>query len=418
MMRPALSALSGTSARIDLLRAGFSLRQLRRVKFRRVTPRRRGAVLVLAAFFLIVFLAFVMLALDIGYILVARTELQRAADSGALAAAAELLEAGAETARNGWSRSTDNAVRQTALQFVELNRVTSKAPTVDLNQDQDPEGDIVLGEIGDWTGTGRNFRLSSSGNYSAVRVRVVRSLARNGQVPLFFGRVFGWNGANAEATATAAFVSQFRGFRAPDGPNGPENLPILPFAVEEEHWKSLLAGRGEDEWSWDQTTRRVEERNDGVPEMDFYPTDTGSSGNWGTVDIGGHHSDTPTLCRQIRDGISPTDLEYHGGELALDGGEMQLSAATGLRAAMQEALTEIVGQPRIIPIYRSIDGGGTKAQYKIVGWGGTCIVSANLEGNDKHVRIQATPIITRGGIPASSGEETSDYIFSPVGLVN
>jgi hypothetical protein len=375
-------------------------------------------VLVLAAFFLIAFLAFIMLALDIGYVLVARTELQRAADSGALAAAAELLEASAETARNGWSRATDNAVRQTALHFVELNRVASKVPTVDLNHLQDPEGDIVLGEIRDWSGSDRSFQVTSSGNYTAVRVRVVRSLARNGQVPLFFGRLFGRNGANADAQATAAFISQFRGFRPFPGPNGPQNVPVLPFAVKEDDWKLLLTGRGNDEWSWDQTTGRVEERTDGVPEMDFYPTDTESSGNWGTVDIGGHHSDTPTLCRQIRDGLSPADLEYHGGELSLDGGELQLSAATGLRAAMQEALIEVVGQPKIIPIYRSIDGGGTTARYTIVGWGGICIVSANLHGSNKHVRIQATPIVTRGGIPTSSGEITSDYVFSPVGLVN
>ena len=51
------------------------------------TTSRKGAILVLSALLMVFILGMVAFAVDIGYILCARTEAQRAADSGALAGA-------------------------------------------------------------------------------------------------------------------------------------------------------------------------------------------------------------------------------------------------------------------------------------------------------------------------------------------
>jgi len=55
--------------------------------------RRRGAIAVFAAVLMVAFVAVVAFAVDIGFILHIRTELQRTADSSALAACWEYLEA-------------------------------------------------------------------------------------------------------------------------------------------------------------------------------------------------------------------------------------------------------------------------------------------------------------------------------------
>ena len=48
-------------------------------------PRRRGAIAVLSAFLMVGMLAMVALAIDVGYLQVARTQLQQSADAAALA---------------------------------------------------------------------------------------------------------------------------------------------------------------------------------------------------------------------------------------------------------------------------------------------------------------------------------------------
>lgn len=370
----------------------------------------------LAAFLLVVMAGFVALAVDIGYLCVARTELQRSADAAALASAQELLAQ--STSRGNWTNDKDFAVRQVALQFAEANPVAHTRPTVDLNFDQSRDGDVLLGELVDWRGD-KALDTSRPGAYNAVEVRVARDTQRNGEVALFFAGIFGAKTSAVEARASAAFVTRFSGFRPPLGPNGPENLPILPFAIDEETWNTLLRGDGPDEYAWDNGTQKVNSRSDGRPEANLYPLETGSGGNSGTVDIGSNNSSTPTLRRQIERGVSPKELAFHGGELALDNrGELRLSADPGLKAgAIEGELKSIVGQPRIVPIYRSVTGNGQKAEYTITGFAGICIVSVNLKGNDKGVLIQACPVVTRGGIPAAPGRETSQYIYSPVALV-
>jgi Flp pilus assembly protein TadG len=375
---------------------------------------RRGSIAVLAAFFAVVMAIFIALAVDIGYIAVARTELQRSADSAALAAAAELLQC---SSAEQWSDKQEHQVRRMARQFVQSNSVANATPTIDLNFSQSPDGDLLLGEVADWGAGERTFRVSRPGEYNAVQVRVARNQRINGEVRLFFANVMGIRSKEIEARATAAFMSSFRGFRAP---RDKENVPILPFALEEESYNAMLRGEGADQFSRDPSTGDVASNSDGRPEMDLYPLDTGSGGNCGTVDIGSNNTKTPTLRRQIRDGITPQELDFHGGELALDNrGELQLSADPGLKAGpIERELTGIIGEPRIVPIFRSVEGNGQKASYTIVGFAGVCVVSAKLRGQDKHVRIQACPIVVRGGIPSAPGEETSRYIYSPIAIVN
>lgn len=134
--------------------------------------QRRGAVLVLTAFLLIALTAMVAFSIDVGYIVLVRTQLQAAADASALSAATRL--------------SVTTNVYPAAQELAALNKANNKPVNL---QPQDVE-------IGFWNAATRKFTAGSSGN--AVRVTT-----RAAEAPLFFGRIFGKNSFQAEASAVA-----------------------------------------------------------------------------------------------------------------------------------------------------------------------------------------------------------------------
>jgi hypothetical protein len=358
------------------------------------------AMLIVAAF-----------AIDFGYLLVEKTQLQRSADSAAMAAAWDLVDYGGFAGDPNMTTATTRA-RSSASRFAGYNTVGTIAPTVDTNTSNSTSGDITIGYLADWSDPDAELDTSDPRTFNAVKVRVRRDDGRNGRVPSFFARVIGVSGFAAEASATAALVSNIRGFRVPL--NG-SNLPILPIAVDEDTWEALEAGLASDDWGWD--AEEVDHVSDGLKELNLYPEGTGSPGNRGTVDIGGNNNSTSDLSRQIVEGISPADLEHHGGKLEFDdNGELFLNADPGISAGIQDELAAIVGQARIIPVFREINGNGNNANYTIVKWVGIRIMDVDLTGNSKHVIVQPATVITPGAI---SGEVAgqSQLIFTAVTLV-
>jgi hypothetical protein len=141
--------------------------------------RNRGVIAVLAAVFCVVMMALIAFAVDIGYLGVSRTQLQAAADSAALAAAA--------TTNQG-----SPIMVATAQQFATANTVGSRQ--VELSP-----SDV---KTGTWDTTSRTFTESASGG-NAVKVTVRADENHGGRVALFFGKVFGRSGVDQSATAIA-----------------------------------------------------------------------------------------------------------------------------------------------------------------------------------------------------------------------
>jgi hypothetical protein len=240
---------------------------------------------------------------------------------------------------------------------------------------------------------------------------------QNGEMPLFFAPILGVTSSAVQAEATAAFVPVMRGFKPPQG--GEPNIPMLPFALDVNRWEDLMRGNGSDDFTWDASDGEITPGRDGVREVRLFPNDTGAPGNSGIVDIGGDKTHAPDLKRQITDGLSPEDLAYHGGELSLDSrGELTLSGNPGLKIGIVDPpLQSIVGQPRIIPLYREVARQGQNAQYTIVAFAGVRVVDVALKGGDKRVMVQPAPVILHGGIADQTGGEFSYFIYSPVCLV-
>src|SRR5215213_9037277 len=91
---------------------------------------RRGAITVLAAILAIVFVAMVAFSVDIGYVLSAKEELQRSADSSALAAC---WEYGQRLSKGNTVPASVGYARATAAQYATLNRVTNLPMSLDTN---------------------------------------------------------------------------------------------------------------------------------------------------------------------------------------------------------------------------------------------------------------------------------------------
>ncbi len=159
---------------------------------KQVLYRRRGAALVLTAVMMVVLVGFAALSVDVGVIINARVDLQRAADAGALAAA-EVLGDGVP---DGYRLEL---ARAEAQRIVELNPVLGRSVTLDA------EADVIFGRANyDPQGNTYDFEATEM-RPDAVRVRVRLSEGSpNGPLPLYFAGIFGKTQTRSAARATAA----------------------------------------------------------------------------------------------------------------------------------------------------------------------------------------------------------------------
>jgi Flp pilus assembly protein TadG len=371
--------------------------------------RRKGNILVLTTFLMVAMMAMIAFSVDVGYLYVTRQQLQRSADAAALAACWELVDQAAPTGQSD-PTATQYNVRLTASEFARLNTVLRDNPELTVD-------DVQIGYLDNPSDPLCPMVVGGSDPPNAVRVRVRRSNEVNGAVPLFFARVLGQRDAQVEAQATAALLTNIRGFKTP-----PSNTTIgmLPFALDEGTCQQMLGGLGADAWKWDAVNGRVVSGSDGAKEVNLYPQGTGSAGNRGTVDIGNNSNSTRDIARQITDGVSQADLEPYGGELVLDeNGVLYLNGDTGLSAGIKDELARIIGQPRVIPVFRSITGNGNNATYTIVGFVGVRILEVKLTGSmsSKRVIVQPATIVTSGTVWAPGDSCVGQHIYSPPWLV-
>lgn len=374
---------------------------------------RRGAVTVLAALFSVVLIGMVAFAVDLGYVLSVKEEMQRSADAAALAACWDYCQALVD---GDDSNEAQCSARGSASYFAGSNEISQQAPALATNYSNSAEGDLVFGYVSDVYASNPQLDTSQTDLFNAVQVTVRRDQSMNGTVPYFFARVFGQTDQSLETFAMAAIVRDIKGFQTPHSGG---NIHLLPFTLDLDTWTDWVGGCGEDNWTWNPDTKACSPGGDGVLEVNLYPQGTGSPGNRGTVDIGSENNSTSDIARQILEGISPQDFAAHTRPLEFDScGKCLLNGDTGISAGVKDELKAIRGQPRVIPIFSDVVNPGNNAEYTIVKWYGICIVDVKLTGpmNKKHVTIQAAPVTCEGAVPATT-TGSSGYVFSPVFLL-
>ena len=399
------------------------------MKIRHRGQRRSGSVLVFAAVMMVVMFGMLAFAIDVGYLQLTRSQLQNAADATALAAAWDLID---EDALSGYPDPSllEEHVRVTADDYASYNPVAGAASQLAYE-------DVEIGYLADPSSPDSQLSPNNPSFFNAVRVQVRRTDEQNGGIALFFARVLGIDSVNQRAQATAMFLNNISGFRAP--PPG-EYLGILPFAFYEEDWDDLIDNGGSDEWTsnrvWNEDTQewesQVAEGSDGAPELNLFPQDTGSPGNFGTINIGGNNNSTAVLRRQIELGLNADDFsDYPDQQLVInpapaDG--LTFTGNTGISAGMASALRTIVGEPRIVPLYETVVGNGSNATYTIVKFVGVRVVEVDFKGSvnsGKRLVLQPANVIIPHTVQASVGDpmnptdedQVSEFVFSPVWLV-
>jgi len=214
-----------------------------------------------------------------------------ASGSGDSSALAACWEYGQRLSKGYNTAASIGYARTAAAQYASLNKVGGHAMTVDTNTSNNPSGDIVFGYVADFKNSQSQLVANSPNGYNAVKVRLSKNTSINGEVPYFFARIFGLTGQTLQEEATAGFLQNIKGFKAPADNS---NVQILPYALDLQTWNNLIANSGTDNYRWNASTKKVEAGSDGLVEVNLFPQGTGAPGNRGTVDIGSsnnsHHS--------------------------------------------------------------------------------------------------------------------------------
>ncbi len=366
----------------------------------RRTRNRQGSMAILAALFLVIMLACVAFAVDLGYLCLARSQAQNAADAAAMAAAWKMLD---EKRAHGTAAFAElvTEAQDTAGKFAAANTVAGKAPQLGLNARNELGGDLVFGRM---TSDGQVATSADPLSWNSVFVRVRRDAKLNGPVSLFFARALGIRSAAVEAEAIATFQDGIEGFRTPTGPTS-----LVPFAMSIQEWKNILAGTGgTDNWSWNSQTRTVGAGPDGLCEIKLFPDSTQGGGivpgNFGTLNIGPPNLGSPDLVRQIGQGISAADLDYYGGALALDptSGTLKLGGDTGLTSTIFSTAQTILGKPITVFLYDGATHAGATSVFTIVGFAGVRIVSVEGRGAPGALYVQPAVVVDNAAMPGTA----------------
>lgn len=417
---------------------------------------REGKVLVFVAFILVVLLGMVALAVDLGWIFMAKAQLQSSSDAGSLAGGTELLAGlGANKTSEPNEVKTDAGKR--AVEYVALHRAGESGTTY-----IEAARDVKLGKATLNTKTNAwSFEWDET-PYNAVGVTTRRSddgkNAGDGPLPLFFARVLGHNFSNVTADSVAVIMPAST-IRLVPGSGSKSQLS--PFAFEEARWKKYiraieyykgLTGSSEENPStisvggggteiWDTVDdsplfyeiemqgskevyrqlfddkfsysgTAVQKVPDGKLEVNIYPLNN-EPGNYGTVDIGGLDNSTAVLKRQILEGINSKDLgKYANGELPMP---TKLQGDTGISSGIEAALTDILGEERAILLYKTVSEPGNNAMYEIVTMVGTRFMAVDLSGKFKVLVLQIENISLGGGVPDfETGISDETTVFTPL----
>jgi len=155
---------------------GQQMRKASTVSAKRSLRSRKGAVVVLAALFMILMVGMLAFAIDVGYMYNSRAEAQRAADAAAYAGAGALGEGPA-------------AAEDVARRFAKANSVGGRTVA---------DGNIQI-ELGQWNTQTRQHVLSGQLATS------VRAVVRQPSQPLFFGPLLGRSNFDTQAEAIATY---------------------------------------------------------------------------------------------------------------------------------------------------------------------------------------------------------------------
>lgn len=403
---------------------------------------RRGVSAVIVAILLVVLFAFTAFCVDIGWTTLTKSHLQNAADSAAAAGARQLVDNYAAYSiplsqqRAALIAASRDLATEISAQYGAYHRA-GDAPQLTVR----PE-DIILG----FTNAAGVFESleTYSGYPNTVKVITRRDNGSNGRLPFFFAPVIGVNDTSVTATASATIYTGLITSFDPDlvsgsgnnsggsgsGGNGGSNghgngngsgnasggtgglgsggggsssssglgCSLLPIAFDVHAWTRFLNdGRSPD--------GQVHPGTNGIPQIQVYPSPQNSPGNFGLLCIGPDTNAVPDFRDWILDGPTANDLQWliETNKLPVALNQPRPWKGTpGLRNTLRSDFEDIIGQPRMLPLfepiqlspsYQAAGGQGSNTFYNIVGFVGVKVTSVTGNGSNLNITVQPCDIV-------------------------
>lgn len=407
---PLQFAYSGplTGAAMNTVRAS-------RTNVGRSRPARRGLITGVLLLFMVVLIAVIGLALELGLVYHAQIQLQNAADAAALAGAAQLLDD--SVLRPGATLDMTEEVQAAqlaAISFAHSNIAASQEVTLAPNIENEAEGDICAGWLlSPGTYQSEFLPWNGVGPCNTLRVRAHRTSQRSNPVPLRIAPLVGIATADVIAEAQATVDQRVYGFR----PIGNATAPVVPLAAlhegSEEAWleqSQRPATEGDnDRFTVNYRTDAVVKGADGIPEIELRIATSQTSGvttrgegdddtsqrNLGLLWLGGPVVGRATLDRQLLTGLTLDDLAAWGGELSLEAnGTRLVPGRADADRGLVDTFRKMIGANRVWPLYSIFTEGDEESGYVLTGFAAGRIVSAAEEDGELIVLVQPSLLIT------------------------
>jgi hypothetical protein len=349
------------------------------------TPPRRGAITPLAALTMVFFVAMLAFAVDIGWVVTARSELQNAADAAALAGAAPLMDGYVQYNLPG------QAYQSTVLSTAKANARAEAKKFAGLNKGGNvslvlADSDIVFGFTDN--STPPNYYPEGDPKYpkgafpNAIQVTLRRDpTSSTGSLPLFFGPVLGTPTAAVTATAASTIYAAGNIDNLKGVPG--LSLRVLPMTYDVNNWNSFLAGTNPDA-----TTDAASN-----PALQIYPS-VKQTGNFGELSLDGSHAGASTINDWITNGVSATDIKALQDLKLLplsahDKAQWDWVGNPGLKDSTIQTAQGYAGTNFVLPLYNPYQtspsysagsGNGSHYYYQVVQFVGIKIISAPGKG--------------------------------------
>jgi Flp pilus assembly protein TadG len=309
--------------------------------------RRRGAILPLAAVLMVFFLALVAFSVDVGWIVLAQSDLQSAADSAALAGTEVLMENYVL-----YNLPTQSAGQKAALLSAAMTSARTKAKTFAGYNSAGSVSSLALNDADIEFGF-----TDTSGTYTAVptftgypnmcKVVVRLDSQANGSLSLFFAPVLGVKQTDLTSTATAAlFAGTPESFAGSAG--------LLPVTFDVEHWDKFLATGQDPDGN---TTLDA----NGNPVLLAYPS-IQYKGNFGLLSLDSSHVGASTVRDWVDNGASQADINELISQNLIplskhDATKWDWNGENGFKQSVVSAINDYIGKTFTLPLYKAYNAG-------------------------------------------------------------
>jgi Flp pilus assembly protein TadG len=282
--------------------------------------QRPGSIAPLTAILLVVILGLLAFAIDMGYVVMARAELQNAADASALAAAQQLTPYYVQYYSPGTTQDTilTSAQSQATLfarNYASFHRA-GNASSIAL----DTTNDLQFGYQDSTTSFQSPPPKGYFPNTVQVTLRLDGGAATNAPLSLFFGPVLGMRQMTVTATARATLyngdASDFSG----------ADLNLLPATLDQQIWNNFVAtGKGSlPDFSYTAPTSTSPNNLpapavSNAPQILVVPDPNGRPGGWNYLSLDSSSNSNSDFKSWFSNGLGQSDLNalHSGGQLPL-----------------------------------------------------------------------------------------------------